>query len=701
MKVQKRRSMILLGIVIFVFVFFVGALFKIQIIDKDESAKNTVSYYTTTVDAARGEILDRNGSPLVSNRQGNSVVFNAAYFPSEKAERDKIIYALIKLFEKNGQEYYDTLPITLDENGKPVFIEDMESDIAWLKSSEMLDLNSYATAENCMTALIKRYELEEYSLSDARKIASVCAAMKRASFSTSYPYTFAEDVPTELISIILENGSLYKGVENQIVPYREYTDGTLAPHILGRVSKISAEKYKAEKEKTDKALEKAEAEDASDVEIAAIKRNSYRMNDEYGSGGLESAFESYLRGTRGEKLVSTDSDGNVKEEYTVDPKQGNIVITTIDAPLQKVTQKALAKCIRGLNVNTQLPVAAGAVVVENVNTGEILACATYPSYDNDTWAENYSEWASDEIGSPLWNRATVSTYEPGSTFKPCMAVAALEEGVITRNTTWDCNGYYTYFSDIEFHCAGRTAHGVVNVETAIQKSCNCFFFDAGRQLGIEKMNKWATAFGFGQKTGVEIPEAQGILAGREYREAQGGVWLPGDTVQAAIGQSDNQFTLLQMCNYCSTIANGGTRYVAHLVRAVMSPDYSKTIIDNEPKVAAQLNISQPTIDMVQRGMYLVATQGSVKDAFVDLPIKVAAKTGTSQVKKIYNGHKVEGNNGFLITYAPFDNPEIAIAVVIETANAGSKTASIASDIYKYYFSEKPLIETQKYNTLLK
>ncbi len=700
MKIQKGRSVTLLVVILVIFVFFVGALFKVLVIDKDKSAKNTVSYYSVTVDGARGEILDRNGSPLVTNRQSNSIIFNSSYFPTDQEERNKIIFALINLFEENDAEYNDTLPIKIDKNGNAVFEKDRESDIEWLKSSEMLDLNSYATASNCMSALITRYKLESYSLSDARKIASVCANMKRNGFNSSYPYTFAEDVPTELVSIVLENSDTFEGVENSIVPSREYADGALAPHILGRVSKISAEKYNSEKEKTAKAVEKAEKEKASEEKIASIKRNAYTMNDVYGSGGLESVYEEYLRGTRGQKLVSTDSEGNVTETYTVNPQQGNTVVSTLDANLQMVTQKALAKCVKGLKSGSVLP-AAGAVVVENVNTGEILACATYPSYDNDTWKENYSKWAADELGSPLWNRATVSTYEPGSTFKPCMAVACLEEGVITKNTTWNCDGYYRYFSDIEFHCAGRTAHGTVNVETAIKNSCNCFFFDACRQLGIDKMNKWATAFGFGQKTGIEIPEAQGILAGREYREAQGGTWLPGDTVQAAIGQSDNQFTLLQMCNYCATIANGGTRYVPHLVRAVMTSDYSKTIISKEPEVAAKLDISQETLDLVRNGMRLVATNKSLAELFTDLPVTIAAKTGTSQVKKVIDGKKVEGLNGFFISYAPYDNPEIAIAVVIETANAGSKTASIAADIYKYYFSEKSLTETQKYNTLLK
>ena len=696
---KKRRSIILNAIIVVCFVFFIGVLFKIQIIDKDDYESNTVSSTSVVVDAARGEILDRNGSPLVTNRQGNSIVFNAAYFPSKQADRNKVIYSLIKLFEKNNQEYVDNLPIYIDENGNYAFEEGRDSDIKWLKSSDMLDLNDYATAENCITALLKRYELSEYSKEDALKIASVCVEMRRVAFSTTYPYTFAEDVPTELVAIIMENSNVYVGVENSVVAYREYADGAIAPHILGRVSVIHADDYEKQKEKLAEKIDEAEKAGATDEEIAEIKRNGYTINDDFGNSGIEGAMETYLRGKRGVKTVSTDSSGKVKEEYTVNPEQGNTVILTIDKNLQEVAQKALENRIATLNVNTDLPYAAAAVIVENVNTGEILACATYPSYDNSTWNENYSEWANDSR-SPLWNRALMSTYEPGSTFKPCIAIAGLEEGVINGSYIWNCVGAYTYFSDQTFWCANHTAHGPVNVVSAINKSCNNFFFETGRLLGIEKMNKWATAFGFGQKTGIELPEAQGILAGREYRESQGGTWQPGDTVQAAIGQSDNQFSLIQMCNYVSTIANGGTRYVPHFVKSIKSYDYTETVVDKEAEVANKIDISPSTLNAVRQGMLLVGTEGFCKSAFANLPVKAAAKTGTSQVKKIIDGKNISGFNGFLVTYAPYEDPEIAIAVVVETANTGSLTAVVAADIYSYYFSEKQTQSVQQYNQLL-
>ncbi|NLL63056.1 MAG: hypothetical protein GX241_02245 [Ruminococcaceae bacterium] len=697
-KVQKNRPRILGIFFVLMIIVFISTLTKIQLIDKDKYARSTIKSYDIVVDAARGEIYDRIGKPLVTNRQGNSLVFNAIYFPEEQSKRNEIILSLIKLFESNNQEYNDTLPIMLNGDGTYSYVGNKEKDIEWLKSEEMLNLNDYATAENCMTALVERYSLKDYSKADAIKIASVCAEMRRIGFSKTRVYTFASDVPTDLVAIVKENGSFYQGVENSVVPYREYTDGSIAPHILGRAGNISREVYLAKQEELKKALTQAEEEKATEDEIATIKRNQYTLTDTIGNSGLEYSMESYLRGTRGLKRVSIDSEGTITENFIVEPKQGAVIISTLDADLQKVAQEALKRRVDSLNVKTLLPYVGAAVVVMNVNTGEVLAAATYPSYDNSTWKENYDIWAANP-NAPFMNRAFVSTYEPGSTFKPCVAIAALEEKTITSSFTWNCNGYYPYLDHV-FTCAHKKAHGVNNVTGALNDSCNCFFFETGRLLGIEKMNQWSTAFGFGQKTGVEVAESTGVLAGIQYRESQGGTWHPGDTIQAAIGQSDNQFTLLQLCNSCAIIANGGTRYIPHVVKAIMTDDFSKTILEKKPEVAVELDISQHTLNLVRKGMYLVGTEGFCAKAFANLPVVAAAKTGTSEVKKIIGGKLIEGNNGFLISYAPYENPEIAIAIVVETADTGSLTASVAADIYKYYFSEKDIETIQQYSQLL-
>lgn len=670
----------------------IGFLVWAQLINT--TAAGNVGAYTVTVDAVRGEVLDRNGKPMVTNRQGNSITFNAATFPSKEDQkgRNEEILSLIQLAKANDIEYVDELPITI-KDGTFVFTED-EDYIAWLKSADMLNLNDYATAENCMKALVKRYQLESYSDKDARNIASVCVQMKKENFSNAYPYTFAEDVPTEFVTIIMENKNFYKGVENTVEAYREYTDGSLAPHVLGRVSNIDAETYQKKKEETEEAIKEA----SSSNEEADIKRNAYTISDVYGSSGVEQAMESYLRGHRGVKSVAMNADGTTSETYTVEPEQGNAVVLTLDTGLQKVAQKSLKHRVDTLNIQSKRSCAA-AVVVENVNTGEVLACATYPTYDNDKWKTDYSKWAKDET-APLWNRALNSVYEPGSTFKPLVAIAALEEGVINSSFEVPCNGSYTYYSDHTYHCAHNTAHGTNDVVEAINQSCNVFFFETSRLLGITKMDQWAAAFGMGQKTGLEISEATGQMSSPEERKAAGGTWYPGDTITAGIGQCDNQFTLMQLCNYVSTIANGGTRYVPHIVKEILSADYSEVILKKDPEVAQKIKISENTLRLVKEGMLRVGTVGFCRDAFSGLPVKIAAKTGTSEVTKKIGNEYIEGNNGFLISFAPYEKPEIAVAVVVETADAGSLTAVVAADIYDYYFSAKTLQGTSNYNTLL-
>ena len=410
-------------------------------------------------------------------------------------------------------------------------------------------------------------------------------------------------------------------------------------------------------------------------------------------------MEDQLRGKRGTKTVTIDQDGNAQSTFTTLPEQGNAVILTLDKNLQKVAQEALKKRVDSLNISAARKCAA-AVVVEDVHTGEILACATYPTYDNNEWKEKYSEWAQDET-APLWNRAVMSTYEPGSTFKPCIAIAALEEGIIDDEFKWNCTGAYTYYSDHTFYCAHHTAHGSNNVTDAIKVSCNCFFYETGRRMGIELIDEWATKFGLGQKTGVEIPEATGHVSSPEERKAAGGTWYAGDVITTAIGESDNQFTLLQLANYVSTIANGGTRYTPHFIRAIKTADFKTTLQQTQPEVAQTLDISDHTLKLVREGMLKIGTIGFCRSAFADLPVKAAAKTGTSDVVKLIDGKKVEGNNGFLISYAPYEDPEIAVAVVVETADSGSLTAVVAADIYDYYFSPKENAATaQPYGELL-
>lgn len=674
-----------------------GAVLTNTVVSGDgENGNSAVSEYEIVVDAARGEILDRNGATLVSNRQGNSIEFNAAVFPSKQADRNRVIAALIELCESKGEEWKDNLPLVYDESGNLVFEEDRTTDIKNLKNKNMLNLNSYATAENCLDALIDMYSLEEYDRVTARKIASVCYEMWRTGYSVSTPYTFAEDVSGETISIIKEKSEFFKGVDAQVDTYREFSDGTIAPHIIGVTGIISSDEYNNSKKQLEETINSG---NYTESEIAQLEMNAYSLTDYVGKFGIEGAMEEYLRGKKGIKTISVDEDGNVTSEYSIVPEQGNSVILTIDSGLQRVAQNSLEKRILELTASSTSELdAAGAVVVIDVDTGEILASASYPSYNLAEYFDKYDELLKAD-GSPLINRVLQSTYEPGSTMKLSTSIAGLESGSITQDDLFYCNSIFQYY-DVTFSCLD--SHGNINVVKAIEESCNIFFYNVGNLVGIDVMNDYSKKLGLGQKTGVELTESTGILAGRTYRESIGSTWQMGDTIQAGIGQSDNLFTIIQLANYGATIANGGTRYKCHYVKSIMNADHSEIIYSAEPEVLEETGISAQTINIVKQGMLAVTTTGSCKTAFANITEKVGAKTGTTQVKKIVDGKTVSGNNGLNISFAPFDDPEIAIAVIIESVDSGTATATVAADIYDYYFSTKNQISSsQQTNELLR
>lgn len=693
MNQDKRTSRVVVSVCLLgVFLLLsAGRLVQLQLINGAKYAEQSksISSASTRVEAARGEILDRNGNPLVTNRKGNSIIFTAEQFPSDRkekiAQRNQIVNSLIKLLESKGEKWIDNLPLIYDESGKIAFPADRDSDVAYLKSDEILHLNSYATAQNCMDALIEKYSLQDYTPEQARKIASVYYEMHRLMFSKRTPYTFAEDVSTQTVAEIKEKSDFYQGVEIEVVPYREYVDGTLAPHILGMVGAISESEYQK------------------------YKDQGYLQTDSIGKNGIEKAMEEYLRGTDGTRRTTTDENGNVTTEYVKEPEQGNTIVLTIDKNLQKVANESLAKRIAELKGNNPgTSYFGGALVAIDVHTGEVLASVSYPTYDISTYNKNYAKLAKAD-NAPLWNRAMMSTYAPGSTMKPGIAVTGLEEGVFNANTTYYCagspsQGGYQRFKDLRIGCS-TGYHRNISVVNAINVSCNNFFFEAGYQIGIERMNEYSRKFGLGQPTGIEIAEETGTLATPEYAESIGMPWRPGDTVQYAIGQSYNLFTPLQIANYVATIANGGTRYETHLVKSIKSYDYSKTILEKEPAVVANLNISKSTLELVHEGMRRVGDTGFCSHHFAKIKngIKAAAKTGTAQVYRTINGESKKTNNGILITYAPANDPEIAIGIVIEGSTTGVDGAPVAVDIYNQYFSgsESAMDLPQESNTLLK
>ncbi len=679
-KITKGRRIASVCVILFFFAFFALDLIKIQIIEGEEydAASSAVSERTATISAARGEIVDCNGTPLIYNTQGYTVIFDAAYFPSgdENAARNEIIISLIKHFEENSLEWIDTLPLVFDEKGNIVYKEDSDALIKEMKSADMLKLNEYATAQNCFDALVDRFDLQSYGVQEARKIASVRYGMMRIYFKIGTPYVFANSVPNETVSLIKENSGFYKGVDVRVDPVRNYADGTLAPHILGRVGAIDAEEY-AEK-----------------------KSLGYKITDQIGKSGIESAMEEYLKGTDGVETVYIDSNGERSSVVTTPPVQGNNVVLTINAPLQKVTQDALESALLDYaGTKGNMVEDAGAAVVIDCRTGAILASATYPTYDISTYAENAAA-LNTAAGSPLWNRALLSTYATGSTMKPSVAIAALEEGAIQEETTVYCSGSYEYLGQY-FKCEQSHDTRHVNVVNAIDESCNTFFYEVGKTIGIEKMNEYRILFGLGSKTGCELGEASGVLDSPEYRSSLGQTWLPGYTVQSAIGQAGNLFSPIQLANYCATVANGGTRYKTHFVKSVKSYDYSQTVYETKPEIVAKTGISAETLDIVKRGMLKVGTTGYCAEYFRGLPVQVACKTGTSQEIRQIEGQSVKINNGFLIAFAPYENPEIAIAVVGEGMTSGVFVAPVVREVCDYYFGQSGTFEElQPENTFI-
>ena len=669
-KNEKRRSIAVIMIVLCAFSIFLLKLFDLQILSADEAKNAPVAQVTVEVNPIRGEILDRNGYPLVTNKQENKIIFTYSSFPTDYAERNKIILELIKMFKKNKAEWKDELPIEL--KGETLsFKKDMENSVAYLKSEAFLDLMHYATVQNCFDALVDKYELEEYSLKDARDIASVYYSLVKDGFNTGRNFVFASDVSNELASEIMEKGYLFPGVELQIDSVREYPDGTLAPHVLGIVGPISEEEYQAGKDK------------------------GYSLNDKVGKSGIEAAFESELKGQKGEKIITIDASGTKTEKYLKEPVQGNTLVLTIDKDIQKVVQDALSKKIKELQSEIYSYSLSGAAIVMDISDNSCLAVASYPNYDNSTYVEDYSKLVSDP-NKPLWNRALDSTFTPGSTIKPAVAMAGLEEGVITDMTEILCEGIYTYYDDYQPGCTGQ--HGFLDVRWALCHSCNIYFYETARLLGIEKLNRYFTMFGFGEPTGIELYESNGTVDTPELRTSMGEMWTPGLTIQAGIGHGNNMFTPIQLCSYVSTIANKGVRYKAHLLKSVKNADLSKTILETQKQVLSKANFKEENWDLVYDGMFKVAYESYMD--FTSVPVEVGVKTGTTTVEKVINGGVYELNNGFIIGFAPFDDPEIAVAIAVENAGMSAYTAPILAEIFEYYFTEKNLSESSQAENVL-
>lgn len=669
----RRRLIVVLSFLAAVLVFFGVMLFNYQIVNGDEYRALSVAGTAKreVVETSRGIITDRNGKVLVSNRLAYTLKFSDSDFGKDQAACNDAVWRLIELCRAEGVEWIDPLPLTAEAPYTLSTETPGETFINWLKSSKLAytgesTVTLTASSDEVMAALRKVYAIADgYTDQQARLIAGV-----RYGAKISGGYVFAEDVPVRVISQVVDGH--YAGVSTGTSSQRVYNT-TYAAHILGRVSRIFAEDWDNYKDK------------------------GYSMDALVGKGGVEEAFESYLHGTNGVKLVTTDKNGKVTGElYAKEPQPGNTVALTIDLDLQKVTEDSLAEKIGSMEKRDGLT-RGGAAAVVSVGTGEVLALASYPTYDLSQWDEMYDTWNKDTVGRPMFNRATDGTYAPGSTFKLCSAVAALESGIVTPSTTIVDRGIYTYYTFPQPKCwiynsYGGT-HGAVNVSQAITVSCNYFFYEVGRLMGIKTLDSYATQFGLGQHTGIEIGDSAGVLASPEYAEKIGETWTDGQTITAAIGQSYNLFTPLQLANYVATLVGGGDHYEAHLLKSAKSFDNSSVVYAYNKAPINHVNMADSTLEAVKKGARGLAT-GSLSYVFRNCVVDVGCKTGTAET-----GQKL--TNGCFVAFAPYDDPQIAVCVVAEQGGGGANLAPVALDIINAYFSSASTTETiEGENTML-
>lgn len=668
----KRRVIALLVFFGAFLLLFAAVLYDAQILHGGENRAKSISSNAAseTVTASRGIITDRNGKVLVSNRLAYTLVFDRSGFDDDAALNAAIL-RLVQLCEETGTGWNDTLPI--GRVGNFLRYSNARSE-TFDKFIEKNDLTSGASGRQLLSELRELYHVDE-SLSEreARLIVGV-----RYELHSRDSYTFAEDVSTEVLSLITDGR--YEGVTIRTASARVYNTA-LAAHILGTIGPIWQEEWSS----------------SEDTGYVGYADKGYSMNDLVGKDGVEKAFESYLRGTDGRRLITTDETGKITGElYTREPQPGGTVALTLDIDLQADVEAALAETISGM-IDKDSNERGGAAAVVSVGTGEVLALASYPTYDLSTFNEDYDELVNDQR-LPMFNRATQGIYAPGSTFKMVTAVAALESGIITPSSIIQDRGIYTYYKDPQPMCwiysqTGST-HGRINVSQAITDSCNYFFYEVGRLTGIRTLDSYASQFGLGQSTGIEIGDSSGVLASPEWAESHDQEWTDGQTITAAIGQSYNLFTPLQLANYVATLVGGGDHYQAHLLKNVKAYDNSRLLYMYDDEPMNTVEISDSTLSAVTRGMHELTVSGSVAYAFENCVVSAGAKTGSAQV-----GTDIA--NGVFVAYAPYEKPEIAVAIVIEKGGSGAALANTAVEIINSWFSRAQDGTAVGENTLLK
>lgn len=730
---RNFRLYVLGALLVAILLVYLFILYSVQVVHHQDYATQSVRSiaHSETVEASRGVITDRNGRLLVGNRSTYNLTFDPSLL-KEDEDQNEAILRLIELCQERGVDWIENLPVsrrlpytyTLDELRDPVLkrrflsylkaldlsrealtsyllrhpetVAPQDEDDAPLPElpepegeltpeqeaqrrrqlgEELLDLLSakHLTAQLLTAAGITPQTLLEWmredfdlspalSLGEARLVLGIQYELYLRRLDTTVPYILAEDIDMAFISLI--NDGNYAGAK-VTSSYAREIETSAAAHILGMVTPIYAE---------------------DDME--ALRAKGYSGDEIIGRSGAEAAFEDYLRGTDGRRVVSVNSDGKITGEYyTQDPRPGNNVELTIDLKLQQAAEEALAATVSSMNEKDGSTTRGAGLAVVKVGTGEVLALASYPLYDLAAYIQDgeYRARLNTDESRPLVNRATMGRYSPGSTYKPMMAVAALEEGVVTLNEKIMDPGYWVYPDIVAgtrewtWRCWNRGGHGRLNVTQAITASCNTFFYEMGYRLGIEKIGEYADAFGFGRTTGIEIGDAAGLVAGPEEKEARGEIWYGGDTVQASIGQSDNLFTPLQIANYMATLVSGGKHYDAHLLKSAKTYDNAQVVAVGNKEPSNIVEISESTLNAVKTGMHNL-TKTTLAPYFSSCVVEAGAKTGTTQL-----GADIT-NNGCFVCFAPYDEPEIAVALVIEQGDAGARLASTAVEVVNAYFT---------------
>ena len=668
---NSKRLLALAGFLSAALVIYVGVLYNIQVNQHDYYLAKSIRTITRvdTVEASRGVITDRSGRELVSSRSSYNLTFDSSLL-SEEDDENLAILRLIKLCQSQQVGWTDNLPITstapfsytldkLDDTQRSRFADFLQKDLKRVSTNLSPDgiteelLNSLGLDAGSLVELLReKYQIpSSFSLSDARSVIGVQYELSIRQLVSTTAYAMVEDIDSAMISLL--NDGNYAGARITTSSVREYKTDSAA-HILGTVGPIWREEY------------------------LQLKDKGYGYNDRIGRSGVELAFEAYLKGTDGKRIVSTNADGKITGEYyEKEPQPGNTVELTIDLSLQKSVEDALAETVSAMSAKDGNTTRGAGAVVIKVGTGEVLALASYPDFDLSNYNQDYNILSTD-LAKPLWNRATMGTYAPGSTFKPLTAVASLMEGIITPYQKLKTTGHWTYpgdpnsYANCWIYNSSRGNHGSINVSEAITVSCNYFFAQMGYYLGLDKLNEYATAFGLGEHTGIEIGDAAGNLAQNKAGENQA-PW-------AAFGQASYLFTPIQLANYIATLVSGGKHCEAHLLKAVKSYDNTQVLAVGNTDPKNTVDISGEALTAVKKGMHDLTTTGSLAPYFKDCVVDAGAKTGTAQVSKDTE------NNGVFVCFAPYDAPEIAVSIVIEQGGSGSALASTAVNILNAYFS---------------